>query len=317
MSIACVFPGQGSQSIGMLSAYAGCDEVKHAVEIASSVLNENYTSMIEQGSAEQLAQTIHTQPVLLAMGVGVFRAFQSRHPDIRFHALAGHSLGEYSALVAANALSYESALTLVRRRAEYMQSAVPEGTGAMAAVLGLSDEQVDSLCSQIAKPDHWVQAANYNSPGQVVIAGHTAAVQEAMTALKAAGAKRVLILPVSVPSHTLLMREAAERFAKDLSATTIQSPDIPVWHNATLGTESNPDKIREALAQQLYAPVRWTSLVQNLAKQNIQHIVECGPGKVLVGLNKRAVDGLSHSSLHDAASIQQWSLPSLDKEPSL
>jgi [acyl-carrier-protein] S-malonyltransferase len=317
MLIAGVFPGQGSQSTGMLSLYAGCDEVKQAIETASAVLNEDYVAMIEHGTAEQLALTIHTQPLLLAMGVGVFQAFQKHHPNVSFSILAGHSLGEYSALVCAQAIEFNAALSLVRQRAEAMQSAVPAGTGAMAAILGLEDQQVDTICAEITKDNHWVQAANYNSPGQVVIAGHTAAVQEAMAALKAAGAKRALLLPVSVPSHTLLMKEAAQQFTKELEKTSIQMPHIPVMHNATLQLSTTVEHIREALAKQLYAPVRWTALVQTLAKQGIQHTIECGPGKVLASLNKRCVEGLSHSSLHDSASIQQWSYPSSEKEPSL
>lgn len=311
MKTAFVFPGQGSQSVGMFSAYAKRAEIEKAIRIASEVLGEDYASLIENGPTEQLAQTIHTQPILLTMGVGVFRELKSKHASLNISAMAGHSLGEYSALVAANAMTFEDALTVVRRRAELMQSAVPAGTGAMAAVLGLDDAQVDAVCTPLAREGHWVQAANYNSPGQVVIAGHVEAIHAAIEALKAAGAKRAVILPVSVPSHTELMRTAAQGLADALKHISIQSPEIPVWQNATLRASEDPEAIRTGLVEQLYSPVRWTALIQQLAQQGIKHLVECGPGKVLWGLNRRAVDGLTHTSLHDAAALDAWALESI------
>lgn len=317
MKHAFVFPGQGSQSVGMLNAYAEHAEVQHAIDTASEVLGESYTPLIAEGPAESLAQTIHTQPVLLAMSIGVFRAFRKKHPTLTLSAFAGHSLGEYSALVAAEAISFEDALRTVRKRAELMQNAVPAGTGAMAAVLGLSDEQVDAVCAPLAKEGHWVQAANYNSPGQVVIAGHTDAVNAAMDALKQAGAKRALILPVSVPSHTELMRPASEGLAEALQSITIKSPTVPVWQNAALAAARDPEAIRTGLIQQLYTPVHWTALIKRLAENGIESLTECGPGKILMGLNKRISDQFQHASLHDSASLNTWNFDALNKEIAL
>ncbi len=317
MKHAFVFPGQGSQAVGMLEAYKEYDDVAHAIHTASDVLSENYAHMIEKGPAENLSQTIHTQPVLLAIGVGVFRAFRKKYPSITLAALAGHSLGEYSALVAAQSLTFEDALQIVRQRAQFMQDAVPAGTGAMAAVLGLSDEKVDAICTPLAQEGHWVQAANYNSPGQVVIAGHVDAVNKAIEALKLAGAKRALILPVSVPSHTELMRPTAKGLEEVLKNITLKAPATPVWQNATLEASENPENIRCALIEQLYTPVRWTTLIQKLAASGMDSITECGPGKVLLGLNKRAADTIHHSSLHDTQALNNWNAHVLNKEISL
>ncbi|MES2205663.1 MAG: ACP S-malonyltransferase [Pseudomonadota bacterium] len=317
MKHAFVFPGQGSQAIGMLEAYSGYDDVAHAIHTASEVLGENYSLMIEQGPAELLSQTIHTQPVLLAMGVGVYNAFRKKYPSVALSALAGHSLGEYSALVAGEALTFEDALKMVRQRAQLMQDAVPAGTGAMAAILGLSDEKVDEICAPFAKEGNWVQAANYNAPGQVVIAGHVDAVNKAIEALKAGGAKRALILPVSVPSHTELMRPAAKGLEEALKNITLKAPSTPVWQNATLDSSNNPESIRQALIEQLYTAVRWTTLVKKIAANGIESITECGPGKILLGLNKRAADTLNHSSLHDTQALNNWNAADLNKEIAL
>lgn len=252
---------------------------------ASNALGQDIWQMVTTGTPEQLDMTVNTQPAMLAAGVATYRAWLDQGgqaPEI----MAGHSLGEYSALVAAGALSFTDALPLVRLRAQAMQDAVAEGVGAMAAILGLDDEVIRAVCAEAAQGEV-LEPVNFNSPGQVVIAGHKAAIERGMTLAREKGAKRALLLPVSVPSHCALMRPAAERLAACLESVTISSPRIPVLHNADVMAYSEPAQIRSALVRQLYSPVRWVETVRAMAEIGISAIVECGPGKVLTGLNKR------------------------------
>ncbi|MBB5191074.1 [acyl-carrier-protein] S-malonyltransferase [Silvimonas terrae] len=301
MKLAFVFPGQGSQAIGMMNAWADVPVVKATFDEASGVLGLDLWQMVAEGPAEALNATVNTQPVMLTAGIAAWRAWQARGgraPDL----LAGHSLGEYAALVAAGSLAFGDALQLVRLRAEAMQNAVPAGEGAMAAVLGLDDAAVVAACAQAAQGDV-VQAVNFNSPGQVVIAGSKAAVERACETAKAAGAKRAMLLPVSVPSHCDLMKPAAEVLKARLAAVTIASPEIPVVHNADVAAYSDPDRIRDALVRQLYMPVRWVETVQHMAAAGVTVIAECGPGKVLAGLNKRIATEAQQFALTDPAAL--------------
>ncbi|GGP21350.1 ACP S-malonyltransferase [Silvimonas iriomotensis] len=301
MKLAFVFPGQGSQAIGMMNAWADVPVVKATFDEASGVLGQDLWQMVANGPAEDLNATVNTQPVMLTAGVAVWRAWQAsngRTPDV----LAGHSLGEYAALVAAGAMGFGDALQLVRLRAEAMQNAVPAGEGAMAAVLGLDDAAVVAACTQAAQGDV-VQAVNFNSPGQVVIAGSKAAVERACEAAKAAGAKRAMLLPVSVPSHCDLMKPAAEVLKARLAAINIATPEIPVLHNADVASYTDADRIRDALVRQLYMPVRWVETVSHMAADGVGVIAECGPGKVLAGLNKRIAADAQQFALTDPAAL--------------
>jgi len=257
--------------------------------------------MVADGPADALDQTVNTQPAMLAAGVAVFRLWQSLGGSPPAY-MAGHSLGEYTALCCAGAIAFGDAVRLVRLRAEAMQAAVPEGAGAMAALLGLDDEAVRGICSDAAQGEV-LAAVNYNAPGQVVIAGHKAAVERACTLAKERGAKRALPLPVSVPSHCELMRPAAERVRAALAATAINTPLVPVLHNVDVMIHSEPEAIRDALARQLYSPVRWVESMQALADRGVTRIFECGPGKVLTGLNKRILGNVSSVALADTAAI--------------
>ncbi|KPC53264.1 ACP S-malonyltransferase [Amantichitinum ursilacus] len=301
MKLAFVFPGQGSQSVGMMNAWADVPVVKATFDEASAVLDLDLWKMVAEGPAEDLAATINTQPIMLTAGVAVWRAWLASGgatPDV----LAGHSLGEYAALVAAEALSFGDALQLVRTRAEAMQNAVPAGEGAMAAVLGLDDVAVVAACASAAQGEV-VQAVNFNSPGQVVIAGAKAAVERACEAAKAAGAKRAMLLPVSVPSHCDLMQPAAEVLRARLAAVNLSAPRIPVLHNADVAAYSEPERIQDALVRQLYMPVRWVETVQHMANDGVTVIAECGPGKVLAGLNKRIATEAQQFALTDPAAF--------------
>jgi [acyl-carrier-protein] S-malonyltransferase len=301
MSFAFVFPGQGSQSVGMMNGFDGLPIVRETFEEAGEVLKQDLWGMVAGGSAEELNLTVNTQPVMLTAGVAVFRAWnamQGAQPTV----LAGHSLGEYTALVAAGALSFADALPLVRFRAQAMQEAVAEGVGGMAAILGLDDDAVRAVCSEAAAGEV-VEAVNLNSPGQVVIAGNKAAVERAMALAKEKGAKRALPLPVSVPSHSSLMRPAAEKLLAHLQGVAIAAPAIPVLHNTDVQSHSEPDAIRAALAKQLHTPVRWVETVQALKAAGIDRVIECGPGKVLAGLTKRIDDSLPAVALVDEASL--------------
>lgn len=301
MSFAFVFPGQGSQSVGMMTAYGDAHVVRQTFEEASAALGEDLWQMVVEGPAERLAQTVNTQPVMLAAGVAVWRLWQAkggRAPAV----MAGHSLGEYAALVAAGALAFTDAVPLVRLRAQAMQEAVPVGTGAMAAVLGLDDEQIAAACVEAANGEV-VEAVNFNAVGQTVIAGHKAAVERAIEACKARGAKRAISLPVSAPFHSSLMRPAAERLGERLKAIEIRPPTIPVINNVDVAVESDPARIKDALVRQAFSPVRWVEIVRRMSAMGVTTTAECGPGKVLAGVAKRCADGVSGVALADEAAL--------------
>lgn len=300
MKFAFVFPGQGSQSVGMMAAYG--DGVRQTFVEASDALGTDLWAMVASGPAEALNQTVNTQPAMLTAGVAVWRLWQQRGGAMPA-LMAGHSLGEYTALACAGAMEFADAVRLVRLRAEAMQSAVPEGVGAMAAVLGLDDDAVRALCAEAAQGEV-LEAVNFNSPGQVVIAGHKAAVDRGCALAKEKGAKRALPLPVSVPSHCALMEPAAEKLAAALADIEIKVPATPVLHNADVAAYTDPAAIRDALARQLYRPVRWVETVQAMGRDGIQLIAECGPGKVLAGLNKRILDNVPTVALADPAALE-------------
>jgi [acyl-carrier-protein] S-malonyltransferase len=302
MSFAFVFPGQGSQSLNMMDGFADLPVVKQTFDEASAVLGDDLWAMLKAESADAINATVNTQPLMLAAGVATWRAWQAVGGALPV-AVAGHSLGEYSALVAAGALSFADAVKLVRLRAQAMQEAVPAGEGAMAAILNLSDDDIRAACAEAAQGEV-VEAVNFNSPGQVVIAGAKAAVERAMELCKAKGAKRALPLPVSVPSHCALMKPAAERLAAALAEVEIKAPTIPVLHNADVANYSDPAQIRDALVRQLYSPVRWTETVQKLAADGVVQLAECGPGKVLAGLAKRIDGNVKGLALTDAAALE-------------
>ena len=301
--IALFFPGQGSQSVGMMSGFSDNPNTKQAFTEASDILGVDFWAMATEPN-EWLNLTQNTQPLMLIAGVATHRAYIEAG-GLQANIYAGHSLGEYSALVASNALSFADALPLVKFRAEAMQAAVPEGVGAMAAILGLEDELVREACLEAAQ-DEVCEAVNYNSIGQVVIAGNKAAVERAMEIAKAKGAKRALALPVSVPSHCALMRSAAEKLAEYLKNVTICVPQIPVIHNADVASYSDSAKIKDALVRQLYSPVRWVETVQAIAAQGINNSAECGPGKVLAGLTKRIVAELPCTALTSNEAIAEF-----------
>ena len=283
---ALFFPGQGSQSVGMMAGFDGIAIIKETFNEASDLLGVDFWSMITEEN-DLLNQTQHTQPLMLAAGVATWRVYQIMKGETPAF-LAGHSLGEYTALVASGAISYADALPLVKFRAEAMQNAVPEGVGAMAAILGLDDATVNAVCIDAAIGEV-VTPVNLNSPGQVVIAGNKAAVERAMMLAKEKGAKRAIQLPVSVPSHCELMLPAAKQLAEYLKNVQINAPEIPVLHNADVVAYSDSDKIKDALVRQLHSPVRWVETVQFLHRLQINKTAECGPGKVLAGLTKRIV----------------------------
>jgi [acyl-carrier-protein] S-malonyltransferase len=302
MKLAFVFPGQGSQSVGMMQGWGERAEVRATFAEASDALSQDLRALVTDGPAELLNQTVNTQPAMLAADIAVWRVWRAAGgatPAL----LAGHSLGEYAALVAAGALAFADAIKLVRFRAEAMQAAVPEGVGAMAAILGLDDDTVRAICADAAAGEV-VEAVNLNSPGQVVIAGNKAAVERTMVLAKQRGAKRVLPLPVSVPSHSSLMLPAAEKLLAHLQGVTIATPTIPVLHNTDVESHAEPDAIRAALAKQLHTPVRWVETVQALRAAGVDRVIECGPGKVLAGLSKRIDDSMSALALVDEASLQ-------------
>jgi [acyl-carrier-protein] S-malonyltransferase len=302
MKLAFVFPGQGSQSVGMMQGWGERAEVRATFAEASDALSQDLRALVTDGPAELLNQTVNTQPAMLAADIAVWRVWRAAGgatPAL----LAGHSLGEYAALVAAGALAFADAIKLVRFRAEAMQAAVPEGVGAMAAILGLDDDTVRAICADAAAGEV-VEAVNLNSPGQVVIAGNKAAVERTMVLAKQRGAKRVLPLPVSVPSHSSLMLPAAEKLLAHLQGVTIATPTIPVLHNTDVESHAEPDSIRAALAKQLHTPVRWVETVQALNAAGVDRVIECGPGKVLAGLSKRIDDSMSALALVDEASLQ-------------
>lgn len=302
LSLAIVFPGQGSQSPGMLSELAASYPlVNETFAEASDVLGYDLWTLTQDGPEEELNRTDKTQPAMLAAGVAVWRVWQHAGGAVP-GVLAGHSLGEYSALVCAGALEFSEAISLVEERGRCMQSAVPAGVGAMAAILGLDDATVTDVCYRAAAGEV-VSPVNFNSPGQVVIAGNAAAVERAIVLAKEAGAKRALPLAVSVPSHCALMQPAAEQFAERLAQTTISTPAIAVMQNVDAAIHEQPDVIRENLAKQLYCPVQWVLSVQHLSGQGVTRIVEAGPGKVLAGLCKRIDKSIASASIFDSASL--------------
>jgi len=302
MSSGFVFPGQGSQSIGMLNGLAeSFPQVMETFQQASAALDYDLYQIVSEGPEEKLNSTDVTQPAMLAAGVATWRIWNDeggKTPKL----MAGHSLGEYTALVCAGALDFSDAIKLVAARGHYMQGAVAKGSGAMAAILGLEDDAVRDVCARAAGNDI-VAAVNFNSPGQVVVAGHKAAVERAAELAKEAGAKRAVLLPVSVPSHCQLMKPAADRLAEDLRQIQIRPPAIPVINNVDVAAPSDPDAIRDALVRQLYQPVRWVEVIQAMLGQGVDTIIECGPGKVLVGLNKRIDKTVNHAALTDAGSL--------------
>lgn len=300
--LAIVFPGQGSQSVGMLAdLYQTYPLVQDTFNESSAALGYDLWALIANGPEEQLNETQRTQPALLTASVAVWRVWQQQGGATPAY-FAGHSLGEYSALVCAGVLSLADAVKLVEKRGQYMQQAVPAGTGAMAAIIGLDDAAIAKACADAAQGEV-VAPVNYNSPGQVVIAGHKAAVERAGEACKAAGAKRALPLPVSVPSHCALMRPAADQLASDLAALNFQQPAIPVVNNVDVQIASNGDAIKDALIRQLYSPVRWTETIEHFAAQGVTEVLELGAGKVLSGLIKRINKELNTSSITDSAAL--------------
>lgn len=304
-SIAFVFPGQGSQQVGMLvAAYEHYAAVRDTFAEASQALGYDLWALVQNGPQDALNLTETTQPVLLTSSVALWRAWQSE-TDLQPGILAGHSLGEFSALVCAQALAFDDAVKLVRKRGEFMQTAVPVGEGSMAAIIGLEDSEIERICNEITQgTESVVSAVNYNSPGQVVIAGHKSAVDAAIIALKDAGAKRALPLPVSAPFHTVLMQPAGEKLAQELAGITISAPQIPVVQNVHATVESEPVKIRQLLIEQIYSPVRWTGCIQTIANSGASDIVECGPGKVLSGLNRRIDKSLQSYGLEEPDALQ-------------
>ena len=285
-NIAFLFPGQGSQSVGMMSGFGDLNIIRDTFTEASDVLGVDLWTMATEAN-DSINETTNTQPIMLTAGVATWRAWLATSDQLPA-VLAGHSLGEYTALVASGALTFKDALPLVRYRAEVMQNAVPAGVGAMAAILGLDDEAVRGVCTEAAQ-NEVLEAVNLNSPGQVVIAGNKAAVGRGMELAKAKGAKRALPLPVSVPSHCALMKPAALQLAEYLKNVAVNAPQIPVLHNADVAAYSDSDRIKDALVRQLYSPVRWVETVQAIAAQGVTQTAECGPGKVLAGLTKRIV----------------------------
>ncbi|VFR56608.1 Malonyl CoA-acyl carrier protein transacylase [plant metagenome] len=301
MKIAFVFPGQGSQSVGMLDAWQGNAAVADALAEASQALGQDLAALIAQGPAEQLNLTTNTQPVMLAAGAALYRAWIAAGgaaPAI----VAGHSLGEYTALTAAGSLALADAVRLVRVRADAMQAAVPVGTGGMAAILGLDDDTVRRVCADAAQAEV-VEAVNFNAPAQVVIAGHKAAVERACEGAKAAGAKRALVLPVSAPFHSSLLKPAADVLAGALAQVDVAAPAIPVINNVDVAVVSEPAGIRDALVRQAWHAVRWVETLQAMKAQGVTHVVECGPGKVLAGLTKRIDPELTGLAITDPASL--------------
>lgn len=305
-NFAFVFPGQGSQSVGMLDAWGDHPAVRDTLAEASEALGQDVGLLIKEGPKEILALTTNTQPVMLVAGIAAWRAWLAEggaQPSV----VAGHSLGEYSALVAAGVLTLAQAAPLVRFRAQAMQEAVPVGTGAMAAILGMAAEQVKAGCAEAAAamgaPGEVVEAVNFNDPMQTVIAGSKAAVERACELLKSQGAKRALPLPVSAPFHSSLMKPAAEALARRLAEVQLKAPQIPVLNNIDVAIETDPARIREALVRQAAGPVRWVESVQALQARGVEAVVECGPGKVLSGMVKRIAPGLASGFIQDPASL--------------
>jgi [acyl-carrier-protein] S-malonyltransferase len=301
MKLAMVFPGQGSQAVGMLEGYGGLPGVEEVTQEAAEVLGAEFERLLREGPQQALNLTVNTQPAMVTAGYAAYRAWRSLGgpaPDV----VAGHSLGEYTALVAAQAISFSDCLPLVRFRARSMQEAVPEGRGAMAAILMLDDDAVRAACVEAGGV---VQPVNYNAPGQIVIAGEKAAVERAMELCKTRGAKRAMLLPVSAPFHSALMQPAAVKLRAYLEKVRVAAPKIAVVNNVDVATESDPARIKDALVRQAASPVRWVETVGAMADAGVTHIVECGPGKVLAGMVKRIAPGVKALAAADRASLEE------------
>lgn len=303
MKFAFVFPGQGSQSVGMMQSFAESKGVREVFAEASEVLQQDLWKLVAEGPAEALNFTVNTQPVMLTAGYAVYRAWRDAggaEPAL----LAGHSLGEYTALVASGTLAFRDALPLVRFRAQAMQDAVPVGDGAMAAILGLEDDEVSAACGEAAQ-GQVVEPVNFNAPSQVVIAGHKPAVERGMAAAKARGAKRAVLLPVSAPFHSSLLKPAAEKLSIYLGRIELSAPRIPVVNNVDVAPETDTQRIKDALARQACKPVRWVEVVRRMAGAGVTHVAECGPGKVLAGLTRRIDGALQGYAITDPLSLEQ------------
>ena len=306
MAFAFVFPGQGSQSVGMMAAYGDSSIIRSTFDEASATLGQDLWQLVADGPAELLAQTVNTQPLMLTSAIAAYRLWLDkggRTPAV----VAGHSLGEYSALVAAEVIDFKDAVPLVRLRAAAMQEAVPVGTGAMAAILNLDDERIREACVEAEAEvgnGEVVAPVNFNAPGQTVIAGSRAAVERACEGCKTRGAKRAVLLPVSAPFHSSLIRPAADRLGDRLAELVFSAPKIPVVNNVDVSIESDPDRIKDALIRQAYSPVRWVETIQKIVSLGVSNVAECGPGKVLAGLTKRCADGVTGIALADLASIE-------------
>lgn len=303
MKLALVFPGQGSQAIGMMQPFADAKVVRDTFEEASEALSQDLWKLVAEGPAEALNSTVNTQPVMLTAGYAVYRAWREAgggEPAL----VAGHSLGEYTALVAAGVIAFRDAVPLVRFRAQAMQEAVPLGSGAMAAILGLDDDAVRAACSEAAQGEV-VEPVNFNAPSQVVIAGHRAAVERGAEAAKAKGAKRAVMLPVSAPFHSSLLKPAAERLAERMKQVVFNAPRIPVVNNVDVAVVNDPERVKDALARQACNPVRWVEVIRHMSGAGVTHVAECGPGKVLAGLSKRIDAALQGFAITDPQSLQQ------------
>lgn len=303
MKLAMVFPGQGSQSIGMLRAYDGLAGVEAVRSEAAKALGEDFVRLLDEGPADALGLTVNTQPAMVTAGFAAYRAWIEAGGPVP-EVVAGHSLGEYTALVAAGAIEFADCLPLVRHRAEAMQKAVPAGEGAMAAILNLDDALVRAACEEAAQGEV-VQAVNFNGPGQVVIAGNKDAVARAMEGCKAKGAKRAVLLPVSAPFHSSLMQPAADALQSYLGRVNMQSPTIAVINNVDVAVRTDPASVKDALVRQAASPVRWKEIIESMAAMGITHVLECGPGKVLAGLTKRIDPALQGFAIADRASLEQ------------
>ncbi len=304
MKFALVFPGQGSQSVAMMQGFADAAVVKDTFAEASETLGQDLWKLVAEGPADQLSATVNTQPVMLTAAYAMYRAWQAANGPVPTM-LAGHSLGEYTALVAAGVIAFRDAVPLVRFRAQAMQEAVPMGTGAMAAILGLDDDTVREACVEASQGEmgELVEAVNFNAPSQVVIAGSKAAVERGMAACKARGAKRALALPVSAPFHSSLLKPAADRLAEYLKNIVFNAPRIPVVNNVDVAILNDPAAIKAALARQACNPVRWVEVIKHMAGAGVTHVVECGPGKVLSGMSGRIEKSLQSFAVTDPASL--------------
>ncbi len=306
MAFAFVFPGQGSQSVGMMAAYGDSSVIRSTFDEASATLGQDLWQLVADGPAELLAQTVNTQPLMLTAAIATYRLWLDKGGRVPA-VVAGHSLGEYSALVAAGVIDFKDAVPLVRLRAAAMQEAVPVGAGAMAAILNLDDDKIREACIEAETEvgnGEVVAPVNFNAPGQTVIAGSKAAVERACEGCKARGAKRAVLLPVSAPFHSSLIRPAADKLAARLAELSFAVPKIPVVNNVDVAIESDPEKIKDALIRQAYSPVRWVETIQKIASLGVSNVAECGPGKVLAGLTKRCADGVNGLALADLASIE-------------